>query len=138
MEQLLSIPVPPVGPLSEDLLSLLPYGDIERKEETFETKVEPLTVISSSVADKADPRKFLRKFSMTALLDKTNKKRANQTSRNSMVSEQRLYSRSLPSEKPSTVEEENQDVIPNEEYRENSPPTTSTKVADNIEDDGYV
>lgn len=138
LEQLLSIPVPPVGPLSEDLLSLLPFGDIEKKEEPAEAKAEPLTAISLSVADKTDARKFLRKFSMTALLDKTNKKRTNQNSRNSMASEQRPYSRSLPSEKPSTVEEENQDVITNEEYRENTPPTSSTKAADNIEDDGYV
>ncbi|CAD5116181.1 DgyrCDS5098 [Dimorphilus gyrociliatus] len=138
LEQLLSIPVPPVGPLSEDLLALLPFGDIEKKEEPVEPKAEALAFISTSVTDKTDARKFLRKFSMTALLDKTNKKRSNQTSRISTASEQRPYSRSLPSEKPAIVEEENQDVITNEEYRENSPPTSSTKAADNNEDDGYV
>ncbi|CAD5120252.1 DgyrCDS8822 [Dimorphilus gyrociliatus] len=132
LQDLLSISVPPVGPLSEDLLALLPIGEGESRDEN-QCMIRDYEL--ERIEKRGETSKFLRKFSVATLLDKNNWLSNQGTC---SLDENRRKSECFYSSNVEDFLKECQDIIKNRDYRENTPTSSVRGISESKEDESSL
>lgn len=121
-----------MGPLSEDLLALLPIGASESRDENRSMIKDYEDEI---LERRMETGKFLRKFSVTTLLDKNNWL-SNQKGYN--LEENRRKSECFYSSNAEDFLKECQDTIKNKDYSENTPTSSVREISESKEEESSI